>query len=257
MTPKVIFEDLGRVDYQKAWDYQALVQKSLIDQKQAFRAEYGDQYIARLKEAQRHKLIFCDHPHVYTMGSGGTLDHLLLDPKQMEEKGIQYFRIKRGGDITYHGPGQIVGYPIFDMDCFFNDVHQYVRFLEEAIIRTIAEFGLEGIRIKDYTGVWLDGPVKRKICAIGVHFSRWVTMHGFAFNVQTDLSYFNYIVPCGIREADKSVTSMERELGRPVDIEYVKTVLKRQLANVFQFEYIKEPASGKRLETRLPEAFIK
>ena len=171
------------------------------------------------------KLIFCEHHHVYTLGKSGSEDNLIISPEKREKEDIEYFKINRGGDITYHGPGQITGYPILDLDEFFTDIHKYVRYIEEVIIATIKDYGLHGIRLEGYTGVWLP-PNKahdkyRKICAIGVHLSRWVTMHGFAFNVNTDLTYFNHIIPCGIVDEDKTVTSLAHELGQNVDMEEV------------------------------------
>ncbi|MCB0644883.1 MAG: lipoyl(octanoyl) transferase LipB, partial [Phaeodactylibacter sp.] len=182
-----------------------------------------------------------EHPHVFTLGKSGKPEHLLLNEEQRRERAVAYYKINRGGDITYHGPGQIVAYPIFDLDGFFTDVHRYVRYLEEVVIRTLATFGLQGIRMPDYTGVWLEagqGQPYRKICAIGVHLSRWVTMHGFALNVNTNLDYFNYIVPCGIDEADKAVTSMQRELGQPLDRSAVLQEVKQQFKALFEFEYV-------------------
>ena len=189
--------------------------------------------------------MFVEHPPVYTLGKSGSMDHLLLSEAQLQERGIQFFPINRGGDITFHGPGQIVGYPVLDLECFFTDVHKYVRNIEEVIIRTLAGYDLEAVRIKDYTGVWLNGTVyrppstvHRKICAIGVHLSRWVTLHGWAFNINTPLEYFDYIVPCGIADEDKTVTSLAAELGRPVDLQEVKEKLKRHFAEVFECEII-------------------
>ncbi len=237
---KVIVKKLGKVGYQKAWDYQQAILKDVIATKLANRdLSLDDQN----RKASPHYLIFCEHPPVYTLGRSGSLDHLLLDEKGLVEKGIEFFKINRGGDITFHGPGQIVGYPIFDLDCFFTDVHKYVRFLEEAVIRTLAEYDIEAGREKGFTGVWLEGKAgepKRKICAIGVHLSRWVTMHGFAFNVNTDLNYFKNIVPCGIEEEDKTVTSLAKELGRPVEINEVITKLKYHFSRLFEFEIIEE-----------------
>jgi len=166
------------------------------------------------------------------------MDHLLLDQDALEKNSIEFFKINRGGDITYHGPGQITGYPIFDLDHFFTDVHRYVRTLEECVIRTLDHYGIEGTRLPDYTGVWVgNGKNKRKICAIGVHLSRWVTMHGFAFNVNTDLSYFEHIVPCGIDEEGLSVTSLSKELGAEADMPEVKHLLKESFAEVFNLSY--------------------
>jgi lipoyl(octanoyl) transferase len=251
--PKVIFQDLGHISYQAAWDYQFQLQKQLIEHKLAARKraemtietaeEDPSVFRAFLELPQSHYLLFCEHNPVYTLGKSGSITHLLLNETELFEKGVEFFKINRGGDITYHGPGQITGYPIFDLDCFFTDVHKYVRFLEEVVIRTIAEYGLEGMRIAGYTGVWLEGDggkPKRKISAIGVHLSRWVTMHGFAFNINTDLTYFKNIVPCGIAEDDKAVTSLSAELGKKIDIEVVKGKLKRHFAALFQFEFLKE-----------------
>lgn len=235
---KVIFRDIGLKDYSETWTYQGTLQKELIDKKLALRDLYKEDYVQQLKDTQRHYLLFCEHPHVYTLGRSGSEKNLLLSEETLLSKGATFFKINRGGDITYHGPGQIVGYPIFDMECFFSDVHQFVRYLEEIVIRTLAEYGLQGVRIKDYTGVWIEGTVKRKICAIGVHFSRWVTMHGFAFNINPQLEYFDYIIPCGIQEADKGVTSLSKELKREVPIAEVKEILKYQCATLFKFEYL-------------------
>ena len=232
---KVVFQDLGLIPYKKAWDYQEGKLKELVDRKLRNRKlEPGQQ------EEQLHYLLFCEHPPVYTLGKSGSMDNLLLDEEGLNREGFEFFRINRGGDITYHGPGQLVGYPIFDLDCFFTDVHKYVRYLEEAIIRTIAEYGLEGGREKGYTGVWLEATgqlPKRKICAIGVHLSRWVTMHGFAFNVNTQLSHFENIIPCGIDEKDKGVTSLARELGREIPLDEVKDKLRQHFAVLFGFEF--------------------
>lgn len=231
---KVIYKDLGRIDYQEAWDYQTHVHKAIVQRKLAIRNEASDD--APLP----HQLLFCEHPPVYTLGKSGSMDHLLLNEDQLKEQGFTFYKINRGGDITYHGPGQLVGYPIFDMERFFTDIHKYVRFIEEVMIRTIADYGLEGFRLKGYTGVWLEaegGLPKRKICAIGVHLSRWVTMHGFAFNVNADLTHFDHIVPCGIEDKDKDVTSLAKEIGRPVDMAEVKEKVKRQFEELFQFEF--------------------
>lgn len=189
-----------------------------------------------------HYLLFVEHPPVYTLGKSGSMDNLLLTEKELVEKGISFYPINRGGDITFHGPGQLVGYPILDLDLFFNDVHRYVRNLEEVMIRTLADYGVEGFRVKDYTGVWVEGgqgkeafwSKKRKICAIGVHLSRWVTLHGWAFNVNTPLHYFDYIVPCGIAETDKTVTSLAVELGHPIDMQVVKDTVRRHFEAVFE-----------------------
>ena len=192
----------------------------------------------------RHYLLFCEHPHVFTLGKSGEEAHLLADEQKLEEIGATYYKINRGGDITYHGPGQLVGYPIFDLDHFFNDIHKYLRFLEESVILTLADYGIVAGRVYGLTGVWLDGddPIKaRKICAFGVRCSRWVTMHGFAFNINNDLSYFNKIVPCGI--ADKGVTSLSKELGREVNINEVKSKVLFHMQTLFEFEVVKEEIS--------------
>jgi len=234
---EVLYQDLGRIRYADAWDYQQERHKELVDRKLSNRDRSRE---GLTEEPQRHYLLFCEHPPVYTLGKSGSVDHLLLSEEELEQEGFEFFKINRGGDITYHGPGQIVGYPILDLDCFFTDVHRYVRYLEEAIIRTIAEYGLAGQRIKGYTGVWLDpgeGLPKRKICAIGVHLSRWVTMHGFAFNVNSDLSHFGHIVPCGIQDEDKAVTSLAFELGRAVDLAEVKAKVRYHLADLFNYRY--------------------
>lgn len=232
---KVVFQDLGLIRYKDAWAYQEEKLKELVDRKLK-----NLKLAPEERETQRHYLLFCEHPPVYTLGKSGSMDNLLLDEQGLEREGFEFFKINRGGDITYHGPGQIVGYPIFDLDCFFTDVHRYVRYLEEAVVRTIAEYGLEGMRVKGYTGVWLeaDGALpKRKICAIGVHLSRWVTMHGFAFNVNTQLSHFENIIPCGIDDKDKDVTSLSRELGREAGIDEVKEKLRWHFADLFGFEF--------------------
>jgi lipoyl(octanoyl) transferase len=233
---KVVFQDLGLIRYQEAWAYQEQLLKELVDRK----LENRKKAVAE-QSPQRHYLLFCEHPPVYTLGKSGSVDHLLLGKQQLEQAGFEFFKINRGGDITYHGPGQIVGYPIFDLDCFFTDVHKYVRFLEEAIIRTLKEYGILATREEGYTGVWLPGDAqrpKRKICAIGVHLKRWVTMHGFAFNINTNLSHFNHIIPCGINDADKDVTSMSQELGVEVSLSEVKNTLKRHFADLFEYEYL-------------------
>lgn len=233
MQPEVIFEDLGLIDYQEAWDYQEQLFKATIDLKIKNRNEGTE-------ELTKNYLLFCEHPHVYTLGKSGSFDNLLLNESGLEEHHASFYKINRGGDITYHGPGQLVGYPIFDLDQFFPDIHKYMRFLEEAVIQTIAEYGLEGGRVEGMTGVWLDGdkPNARKICAMGVKSSRWVTMHGIGFNVNSDLSYFSHIVPCGIQ--DKAVTSMQQELGYQLDMKEVAEVLKQKLAALFGYTYAKE-----------------
>ena len=181
-------------------------------------------------------MLFCEHPHVYTLGKSGSESNLLLNELELEQEEATFYKINRGGDITYHGPGQLVAYPIFDLDHFFTDIHKYMRFLEEAVIQTLADFGIIGGRVEGLTGVWIEGdtPKARKICALGVKSSRWVTMHGIGFNVNSDLNYFSHIIPCGID--DKAVTSMRQELGRELDLKEVSSVLKNKLAQLFEFE---------------------
>ncbi|MFK7934154.1 MAG: lipoyl(octanoyl) transferase LipB [Saprospiraceae bacterium] len=237
---RVIFQDLGQMPYKEAWEYQQRLHDEVKAKKLSNRKlEPTDPTY----QSYAHYLLFCDHPPVYTLGKSGSLDNLLLNEQQLAEQGFTFYKINRGGDITYHGPGQIVGYPIFDMDLFFTDIHKYVRYLEEAVILTLRDYGIESTRMKGYTGVWLmenEYEPLRKICAIGVHLSRWVTMHGFAFNVQPNLSHFNNIIPCGIKDDDKTVTSLEQELGKKVDIEEVKQILKGHFAELFQYEYVTE-----------------
>lgn len=233
---QVEYRDLGRIDYQKAWDYQHEVLDAMVDIKRANRKLSLEEQVSQV-----NKLLFCEHSPVYTLGKSGSMDHLLLKEPELEAKGISFYKINRGGDITYHGPGQVVGYPIFDLECFFTDVHKYVRYLEEVVIRTLSEYGISAGRETGYTGVWLpatDVLPKRKICAIGVHLRRWITMHGFAFNVNTDLTYFRNIIPCGINDSDKAVTSLALELGREVDMEEVKKYLQKYFAELFDFQWI-------------------
>lgn len=230
----VVFQDLGLIEYGEAWAYQEKLFADSIRIKMENRNEPDESK----HQATTNHLLFCEHPHVYTLGKSGHEEYLLLDDEGLRQHNATYFKINRGGDITYHGPGQIVGYPILDLDHFFTDIHRYLRTLEEAVILTLEEYGVKAGRIKEYTGVWIDSdnPEKaRKICAMGVKCSRWVTMHGFAFNVNPDLSYFGHIVPCGIK--DKDVTSLDRELGRPVDIREVQEKLKINLANLFDFDF--------------------
>lgn len=226
--------DLGEDDYQRVWNYQEEVFKKTVDLKISNRKteDPNDQSITE------NYLILCEHPHVYTLGKSGALENLLLDEEGLRKHSAQFYKINRGGDITYHGPGQLVVYPILDLENFFTDIHLYLRNLEEAIILTLAEYGISAGRIKGLTGVWIDfeegAKDPRKICAMGVKSSRWVTMHGLAFNVNTDLSYFDHIVPCGID--DKAVTSMNKELGKTVDIEEVKKKLVKHIASVFEMD---------------------
>lgn len=233
--PKVIFQDLGLIDYKQAWDYQEKLLHEIVTQKLS--ASYSPNTLLKTP----NYFLYCQHPHVYTLGKSGKEDHLLLNQDELNKNEASFYKINRGGDITYHGPGQIVGYPILNLDYFFNDIHKYLRFLEEAIILTIAEYGLAGTRVEKLTGVWIDADKEkriRKICAFGVRCSRWVTMHGFALNVNTDLNYFNNIVPCGIR--DKAVTSMEKEIGKKLNFEEVKFKLKSNFAKVFDIHFVEQ-----------------
>ncbi len=229
--PEVIYENLGLIDYKEAWDYQEKIFKETIDQK--IRIRNGESETPTVNH-----ILFCEHPHVFTLGKSGDKNHLLLDDQSLTSNNATYYEINRGGDITYHGPGQMVVYPIFDLDHFFSDIHKYLRYLEESVILTLKEFGIESGRVDGLTGVWIDGekPTARKICAIGVKSSRWVTMHGIGFNVNADLSYFNHIVPCGIQ--DKAVTSMEKELGARQNMQEVERVLKEKLATLFGYTYV-------------------
>lgn len=234
----VAFHDLGLIDYKEAWDFQEQLFKSITDRKIANRDLPAEQ-----QQSTQSHLLFCEHPHVYTLGKSGDEHHLLANDEKLKEINATYYKINRGGDITYHGPGQLVGYPILDLDNFFTDIHRYLRTLEEIIILTLAEYGIKGDRYPGYTGVWIDpaDPVKaRKICAMGVRSSRWVTMHGWALNVNADLNYFGNIVACGI--VDKGITSMEKELGRKVDMEEVKAKVKKHFAA--QFECVLEEAEN-------------
>ncbi|WP_211093424.1 lipoyl(octanoyl) transferase LipB [Flammeovirga agarivorans] len=234
MNKKVEFQDLGNMPYGKAWDYQTelfdgIVQTKLENRR---RKDRGEEEIPT-----KNYLLFVEHPHVYTLGKSGKEEHLLLDQKGLEREHVEFFKINRGGDITYHGPGQIVGYPILDLDNFFTDIHKYLRLLEEAVILTLGDYGIKAGRIDGLTGVWIGengDPNPRKICAMGVKTSRWVTMHGFALNVNANLNYFGNIVPCGI--SDKAVTSMQFELGKEVDMQEVEKVLKQHLSNLFEME---------------------
>lgn len=234
MSVDVIFRDLGVIDYKEAWDYQETLFKENIEIKIAQRKN-------QTTESTINHLLFCEHPHVFTLGKSGKPSHLLLTENQLEEHDATYYKINRGGDITYHGPGQIVAYPIFDLESyFFTDIHKYMRFLEEAVILTLADFGVESGRVKGRTGVWvgIQKGNERKICAMGVKASRWITMHGLAFNINADLNYFKYIIPCGIE--DKGVTSLEKELGYSVEMDEVKSILWSHIASVFNFKYVQE-----------------
>ena len=226
---QVKFTDLGLMDYKEAWDYQEELFKQVVDIKLANRQQ-------NTEKPTPNFLLFCQHPHVFTLGKSGSIDHLLVSEEELDRKEATFYKINRGGDITYHGPGQLVAYPILDLDNFFTDIHRYVRFLEEAVIRTCADYGIAAERIPGLTGVWITGGMPRKICAIGVKSSRWVTMHGLALNVNTDLSYFGSIVPCGID--DKAVTSLRQELGREVSLEEAGEKLKHHLGEIFEMEWI-------------------
>ncbi|PWK23027.1 lipoyl(octanoyl) transferase [Arcicella aurantiaca] len=232
MNKSIIFQNLGLIDYQIAWDYQEKLHAEIV----AIKLENRNLSPENQKNTPNY-LLFCEHPNVYTLGKSGKPDHLLLDDEGLEKHDAKYYKINRGGDITYHGKGQLVGYPILDLENFFTDIHKYMRFLEEAVIKTCADFGIEAGRIQGLTGVWVDYVEQkspRKICAMGVKASRWVTMHGFALNVNTDLSYFKHIVPCGID--DKAVTSMELELGKKLDFQEVSDRMLKNLEDIFEMK---------------------
>lgn len=234
MNKKVNLLDLGQKDYKETWDYQELLFKQTLDIKIKNRREDAG------LETPNH-FLFVEHPHVFTLGKSGDLSNLLVDEKELASKGAKFYKINRGGDITYHGPGQIVGYPILDLDNFFTDIHKYLRLLEEMVVLTLADYGLKAERSEGETGVWLDvgTPFARKICAMGVRASRWVTMHGFALNVNSDLGYFDLMVPCGIK--DKAVTSLNVELGiTEVNINDVKQKLIHHFKTLFEAEFIME-----------------
>ncbi len=242
---QIIFEDLDVMNYKTAWDYQEdLVRKNLEIKSEARRKSANGQ-LTTLNETTNNKLkttnylLFCEHPSVYTLGKSGHMENVLLSENEMEEKEIEFFKTNRGGDITFHGLQQIVGYPILDLENFFTDIGRYMRSLEEVIILAIREYGIKGDRSKGETGVWIDPGIagrERKICAMGIRCSRWITMHGFALNVNTDLSYFNNIIPCGI--VNKQVTSIEKELGYKVDFEDAKEKVKRNFENVFDVKIV-------------------
>lgn len=221
----VYLKRLGRIGYEPAWQYQTRLFEKIIQKK-----------LSGEKNTENH-LLFCEHPSVYTLGKSGKIEHLLISEMELRQKGIEFFKINRGGDITYHGIGQVVGYPILDLENFFTDIHWYMRSLEEVVIRSLLELGIKADRIKGLTGVWVDIQQNpRKICAMGVKTSRWVTMHGFALNVNTDLHFFDYIIPCGI--SDKGVTSIQRELGEAVPLEKVEELLIKYFAEVFGAEIV-------------------
>jgi len=251
MKQSVIFRDLGQMNYKTAWDYQErLLQQNVGIKSRAKTAELiADSQAQGLPQAQHHSpltaletrnyLLLVEHPAVFTLGKSGNINHVLLSEERLNEKGIEFFRTNRGGDITFHGPQQIVGYPILDLEKFDTDIGHYLRNLEETIILTLADYGISAGRSKGETGVWIDPEIKgreRKICAIGVRCSRWITMHGFAFNVNTDISYFNHIIPCGIQ--NKQVTSLQRELGREIDMQEAKERVKKNFEKVFDVELV-------------------
>lgn len=238
----VLYQDLGKQDYKSTWDYQEQLlqenvrKKALVHSQESTVVFYGDM-LSQSRLQTQHYLLFVEHPPVYTLGKSGQIDNLLISDEERENKKIEFFKTNRGGDITFHGPQQIVGYPILDLEKFTTDIGKYLRNIEEVIILTLAEYGIKGERSPGETGVWIDADVKgkeRKICAIGVRCSRWITMHGFALNVNTDLAYFNHIVPCGIE--NKQVTSIEKELGSKVDYEEAKEKVKRNFEQVFGVE---------------------
>ncbi|SHJ94977.1 lipoyl(octanoyl) transferase LipB [Pseudozobellia thermophila] len=234
MNKEVELQDLGLKDYKETWDYQEALFKAIVDTKIRNRREN-----AQLTTANH--FLFVEHPHVYTLGKSGNRANLLVGEEELATKGAKFYKINRGGDITYHGPGQIVGYPILDLENFFTDIHKYLRLLEEMVILTLAEYGLKAERSKGETGVWLDvgTPFARKICAMGVRASRWVTMHGFALNVNADLGYFDLMIPCGIK--DKAVTSLNVELGKQeVDLNEVKEKLLKHFEVLFEAEIIEQ-----------------
>ncbi|MBK8367748.1 MAG: lipoyl(octanoyl) transferase LipB [Bacteroidetes bacterium] len=234
MNKQVLFRDLGLMDYKACWDFQESLFNETISQKISNRNLQPQEQI----ETKNH-LLFVEHPHVYTLGKSGDASHLLINDNQLEEKQATYYKINRGGDITYHGPGQLVGYPILDLDHFFTDIHKYLRLLEETIILTLDEYGIKAGRSKGETGVWLDEDnlfKARKICAMGVRCSRWVTMHGWGFNVNANLDYFKNIIPCGIQ--DKAVTSLNKELGQEVNMPEIKAKLKKHFSSLFECQII-------------------
>lgn len=232
---KIIFKDLGQIEYQSAWDYQEkLLQENVRKKSLVYSRESGD---SDYELQTQHYLLFVEHPAVYTLGKSGNKENVLLNEDELKVRDIQFFNTNRGGDITFHGPGQIVGYPILDLEKFYTDIGKYLRSLEEVIILTMAGYGIKGDRSSGETGVWIEPGVlgkERKICAIGVRCSRWITMHGFAFNVNTDLSYFNHIIPCGIN--NKQVTSLGKELGYKLNEEEVKEKVKKNFEKVFEAE---------------------
>ncbi len=235
-SPLVQFHHLKQLSYKDVWDYQHSLQQKLIHHKREIKLSEGKMPVL----VPTGHLIFCEHKPVYTLGKSGSLDHLLLNETQLAEKQIEYFKINRGGDITYHGPGQITGYLILDLDQYYHDVHRFVREIEESIIRFLAMFGIEGNRLEGYTGVWVQNEKQwHKICAIGIHMSRWVSLHGFALNVCTDLQYFQNIIPCGIEEENLKVGSVSSLLSKKVEPDEVIEKLQSSFKEIFGFEIIK------------------
>jgi len=238
LNKNIEIQDLGLKDYKETWEYQELLFQEILNVKIQNRRQNTSH------ETQNH-FLFVEHPHVYTLGKSGDVSNLLISEDKLADIGATYYKINRGGDITYHGPGQIVGYPILDLDNFFTDIHKYLRFIEETVILTLAEYGLKAERSQGETGVWLDvgTPFARKICAIGVRASRWVTMHGFALNINADLGYFDHMIPCGIK--GKAVTSLNVELGKPeVSMEEVKQKLQKHFAALFEAQLVVKSVSG-------------
>lgn len=233
LNKKTKLIDLGLIDYKEAWDYQTSVFEEILSVKTLNRTLQGQE------KPTANFLLFCEHPHVFTLGKSGDENNLLVKKTDLHTIQASYYHINRGGDITYHGPGQIVGYPVIDLENFFTDIHKYLRLLEEAVIQTLKEYNVEAGRIPGLTGVWIDpGHEKksRKICALGVKTSRWVTMHGFAFNINSDLRYFDYIIPCGIN--DRAVTSLEKELGRKQNLLEVQATLQKKIGELFGMEWL-------------------
>lgn len=230
--PEVELEDLGLIDYKQCWDYQTKLFDASVQLK------IKNRKFPENRVSTKNHLIFCEHPHVYTLGKSGDLKNLLIDGPKRKEKNISFYKINRGGDITYHGPGQLVVYPILDLDYFFSDIHKYLRLLEESVILTLADYGVTGQRLDGFTGVWVDAEKEtpRKICAIGVKCSRWVTMHGIGFNINSNLDYFKHIVPCGIE--DKSVTSLQKEINQKIDMKKLKLRFKKNFKTLFGINWV-------------------
>lgn len=230
--PEVELEDLGLINYKQCWDYQTKLFDASVQLK------IKNRKFPENRVSTKNHLIFCEHPHVYTLGKSGDLKNLLIDGPKRKEKNISFYKINRGGDITYHGPGQLVVYPILDLDYFFSDIHKYLRLLEESVILTLADYGVTGQRLDGFTGVWVDAEKEtpRKICAIGVKCSRWVTMHGIGFNINSNLDYFKHIVPCGIE--DKSVTSLQKEINQKIDMKELKLRFKKNFKTLFGINWV-------------------